>query len=663
MKSKNKKNTKQPEKETPREETGEEQSGQEKIIKKTLKRLRGKEPKETIGEKLKEIYEEGGKIPDMSRLERRRKRWWLVSIFILLFLSSIAAAVYAGWVFWKPWEKPQSQGLNLEILGPTQVVNGEPIIYNIKYQNLDDVPMANLEIQANLPQELVVLELTPEPTKQNNTWSLGSLSPGQDGEIKLKIYFQGEIKNSLNLQALATYRPANFSSDFQEIETLSVFAKESLVDLEASGPSKAIPGEDVEYEVKFKNTSEYEYTDMEIQAVYPDSFIYISSEPAPLGEAQSSDVPQATNRWIFEKFATDTEEIIKIRGNFSSQGQGLQNLTFKVGFNKNNHFNLQKEKTTQTEVLAGDLVLHLFINGSETNQNINFGENLRFSLTYDNTSGEEMENVELKVHVESDLVDSGELVNWDALNLPDDLPAQVSGETIVWSKDSLESLEKIEKNAEGVIDFSMPVVSAPLSSLDGAYEINIWAEARVDKIGDMAAGREIQTTPVTFAVNTDLDFQTIGRYFNEDGEALGFGPLPPRVGETTGYHIFWTITNSLHEIQNIRVTTELPQDVAWTGRTDVSAGDLEYNEETRLVTWLINRLPTSIKDITVSFEVSVKPDEDDLGTFVNLTTQNNIEAQDQKTGDTLLLSREPILTDLPFDDLAKGKGVVVESEE
>jgi len=663
MKSKNKKNAKQPKKEMPEKKTRKKPLGQEKIIKKTLKRLKGGKPQETIGEELKEIYEEGGKIPDMSRLERRRKRWWLMSIFILLFLASIAAAVYAGWVFWKPWEKPQSQGLNLEILGPTQVVNGEPVIFNIKYQNLDEVPMANLEIQANLPQELVVLELTPEPTTQNNTWSLGSLGPGQDGEIKLKVYFQGEIKNSLNLQALATYRPANFSSDFQEIETLSVFAKESLVGIEVSGPSKAIPGEDVEYEVKFKNTSEYEYTDMEIQAVYPDSFIYISSEPVPLGEAQSSDVPQAVNRWIFEKFATNTEEIIKIRGNFSSQGQGLQNLTFKVGFNKNNQFNLQKEKVAQTEVLAGDLVLHLFINGSETNQNINFGENLRFSLTYDNTSGEEMENVELKVHIESDPNGSEKLVDWDALDLPENMPAQVSGETIVWNKDNLEGLEKIEVGAQGVIDFFMPVVSAPLSSLDGAYEINIWAEARVDKIGDMAAEREIQTTPVTFAMNTDFDFQTIGRYFDEDGEALGFGPLPPQVDETTGYHIFWTITNSLHEIQNIRVTTELPQDVAWTGRTDVTAGDLTYDESTRTVAWSINRLPTSINDITVSFEVSIKPDENDLGTFVNLTTENNVEARDQKTGDTLLILREPILTDLPSDDLTKGKGVVVEGEE
>ena len=111
------------------------------------------------------------------------------------------------------------------------------------------------------------------------------------------------------------------------------------------------------------------------------------------------------------------------------------------------------------------------------------------------------------------------------------------------------------------------------------------------------------------------------------------------------------------------MTTTLPQNVSWTGRKQVGAGELNYNESTHQVTWTINRLPTSITDITTSFEVSVRPREDDLGTFVKLTTESTFEAIDQKTNDSIIISKDPISTDIPWDDLAKGKGVVVEGED
>lgn len=655
----------QPDKETaPKKEpvkNPEKTVREQKVIKKILKitkpapKTEEQVKEEEIEEELKEIYEVEGEMPDMTHLERRKKRWWLVAVFVFLFLACIAAAVFASWVFWKPWEKPQTQGLALEILGPTQVTNGESVIYKITYKNLEKIPMANLEIQANLPQEMQILEFTPEPTQENYTWEIGSLGSGESGELKMQLYFQGEITTSLNIQALATYKPANFSSEFQEIKTLSVFIKDSLIDLAADGPSKAIPGEEVEYEIKFNNTSEFEYGETEVQVAYPDSFLFLESEPEPLVEAG--------NRWIFSNLATGTEEVIKIKGNFSSQGQGLQDMRFKIGFKRDNQFKLQQEQVVQTEVLAGDLVLHLFINGSESDQNVNFGENLRFSLNYDNNSGEKIQDVELKVHIESDpAVGSERLVKWGELSMPVEGEGTVNADVITWDKTVFEELGEVEKDSQGVIDFSMPLADEPLSSLDGKYEIKIWAEAKIGKIGDMETSREVSTTPAVMAINTDLGFEAVGRYFNEGGEALGFGPIPPAVGEMTGYHIFWTVTNTLHEIQNVRVTTTLPQDVMWTGRKNVEAGDLDYNESTRQVSWTVNRLPTSINRVQVGFEVSIRPETDDVGTFVKLTTENKLEALDQKTQDTLLVSKDWILSDIPLDEYAKGKGVVVESD-
>jgi len=630
------------------------------VIKKVLKRAPKKAtPKnkreEAIEEELKEIYEDDGEMPDLTKLERRPRRLWLWGLFSIVILGAISAAIYGGWIFWKPWEKNQAGGVRLEIQGPSQVTNGEKVVYLISYENKDSVPMASVEIQANLPDGFIIITAEPDPTEENDVWQIGNMGLGEKGEIKLEGYFQDTVKESFNLQALVTYKPANFSSEFQGIKTLSVLAKDSLIDMTVEGPIKAIPGDEVEYTIKFKNTSEFAYEKTEIQATYPENFIFTESEPAAITESG--------NRWRFDGLATDTEEIIKIKGNFSSQGEGLQDMAFRLGFVPNDIFKLQKEAMLQTEVLAGDLETHLFINGSESSQNMNFGENLRFSLNYDNTSGEEMEDVEFIVHIESDpRVGSERLVKWDKLSMDSDQDGDVSGETIKWGKDNIEALKKLEKDAGGVIDFSMPLVTSPLSTLDGKYQVNVWVEARAGKIGDSNTAREIQTTPIVLSLNTDLDFNVYGRYFYDSGEVLGFGPLPPRVGETTGYHIFWNITNRLHEIQNVTVTTTLPQNVTWTGRKQVGAGELRYDESLNRVTWTINRLPTSITDITTSFEVSVRPREDDVGTFIKLITESTLEARDQKTGDTLIINIDPVSTDIPGDEGAKGKGVVIEAE-
>ncbi|MDD4995217.1 MAG: hypothetical protein PHW53_02000 [Patescibacteria group bacterium] len=626
---------------------------EERIIKKSIKRSAVKTDKITA--ELKEIYEAEGDMPDMSRLERRPRRLWLAGLFVLLFLGAVAAAIYAGWVFWKPWERPDRGGVGLEIAGPSQVINGERVIYQIEYENRNTVPLAAVEVQTNLPSGFMVISTEPAPTDEGNVWQLGSMDVGGKGTIKFEGYFRDEVKTSLNIQAIITYRPANFSSDFQDIKTLSVLLSDSRVDMAAEGPAKAVPGDEVEYTVKYKNTSEFAYGETEIAAVFPENFIFASSEPAATSDGG--------DRWRITELASGTEGIIKIKGNFTAQGQGLQDMVFKFGFINNNEFRLQKEARVQTEVLAGDLVTHLFINGTEASQNLNFGENLRLSLSYDNKSGETMENVEFTVHVESDpKINNETLVIWKDLNMPDDKTGEVRDQTIVWKKENYDALGKIEKDAGEAIDFSIPLVAEPLSSLSGKYEVKIWAESKVAKIGDLETNRLIQTTPVVIAINTDLDFTASGRYFNPDGETLGFGPIPPRVNETTGYHVFWTITNSLHEIQDIRATATLPQNVTWTGRKNVEAGDITFNESTNMVTWTINRLPTSMKQISASFEVSVKPREEDVGTFIKLATESKLEALDQKTTDTLIITTDPISTDIPEDETARGKGVVVAGE-
>jgi hypothetical protein len=121
------------------------------------------------------------------------------------------------------------------------------------------------------------------------------------------------------------------------------------------------------------------------------------------------------------------------------------------------------------------------------------------------------------------------------------------------------------------------------------------------------------------------------------------------------------VQNTLHELTNLSISTVLPQGVKWTGEKRlVEAGELAADETGRKINWRLNRLPTSVASLTVSFDVEVTPAFEDIGSILPLTGENRFEAFDKETQAVILKSAPPVATDLLGDEHAAGKGVVRE---
>jgi hypothetical protein len=174
------------------------------------------------------------------------------------------------------------------------------------------------------------------------------------------------------------------------------------------------------------------------------------------------------------------------------------------------------------------------------------------------------------------------------------------------------------------------------------------------------SARLIETSPITIALNSDASFAAQARYFAEDGAVTGSGPLPPAVDQTTTYRVYWTLKNSLHDLERISVSVNLPPDVAWMGNTGTDIGAVSFHETTRLITWNMEKVPTSIPTIRAWFDLAITPDANDVGTFVKLTNVTAFEGTDTATGDTVHAAADALDTELPEDTRAAGKGVVTE---
>jgi hypothetical protein len=183
-------------------------------------------------------------------------------------------------------------------------------------------------------------------------------------------------------------------------------------------------------------------------------------------------------------------------------------------------------------------------------------------------------------------------------------------------------------------------------------------EVTVGQTGGVTEQLKVIGNPIRFAINSDLLLDSEARYFDQDGNQVGNGPLPPVVDQKTQYRVYWTMTNSLHEVQDVLVSTDLPDNVSWVNSFEVSAGEVIYNANNNSLTWRLNRIPLDVKTVTLSYDVAVTPEASQAGSTAQLTKKITLTAVDSSTGGKIIQAVSPLTTGVEKDDQASDKGVV-----
>lgn len=113
-------------------------------------------------------------------------------------------------------------------------------------------------------------------------------------------------------------------------------------------------------------------------------------------------------------------------------------------------------------------------------------------------------------------------------------------------------------------------------------------------------------------------FSASPRYRTADGEQIGRGPVPPAVGETTEYWIFWDLAPTGRPLASIEASATLPEGVSWVGKIGGATGNgtqPTYDPDRRTVSWKASAPAGSVPQdgLGVGFAVSVTPGEADAG--------------------------------------------------
>lgn len=616
---------------------------------------------EQVQESLEAIYRAGdGRMPNFSRLERQRSYWWMrLVIWSVLILSVLSLVAWAGFFLVQPFRPAPLEGFDLTIEGPQQVTLGKSQEYRIHWSNEEWRTISQADIRLSLPQDFRIEQIDPRPTDEKlNRWDLGLLQPRQEGEMRVKGTFLGALGDQNALQVIGSYRFNHGERDQQALFTLPLTYEKSALEGKLVLPEKILPGDTVVVQYSVKNQSDQPLDQLVARIHLPNTFISQRTSTSTLTSPEAQDVLIPLGSVPAGSLTT-----VQMSGVFTPGSVGDVAFEASAGrLGANGSFQAMHQLEARSTILAGDFSVRAVVNGSSGNQVIEAGQPLRVTLGYQNTSPEIIKNASITVGFES-LVNNRSATGTTLLKWKDLTDAKQGVtttrtriQTIRYDKQKIPSFESLAPNAQGTIEFSIPTLPIPAATKDASVVMTVSAE--IPTLGSTDVHRQVRLTPLIIRYGSDVDLNAFARYYSEEGAPFTFGPLPPEVGKTTGYRIYWNLSKKLHILEDVQVSAILPKIVAWSGKNNTASGDLTYDEATRKVTWKLKRMPAEVNELETWFEVQLTPDKADAGRFAALLGETSFDAKDMILSETISRKKPGLTTDLQQDEGAKGKGVV-----
>lgn len=581
---------------------------------------------------------------------KRKKMIALVACGLLV----IVGVTIGGFYFFVNRQK-QFKGDNITITTttPPNVAAGADNTFSVTVYNNEAVDLKKVELTMQFPDGFIFKSSSPDAENDaHNAWSLDTISRGQSRTVAIVGQPFGDIGTMQSFSVLVSYTPANFNSEFQKNAAFSVTLNKSAITLNMEVPLKVVSGHAADYRIKFANTSKDVFSHVRLALNWPEDVVVGSLNPAP------TDLSKRT--WEIDQLAAGASYEVSFKGTVSGAEGAMREFKAEVGYtDSSGQYHKQAEGSSIVVVANPQLLLNLLINDSANNTAVDFGSTLDYTLKYKNDSQSEIKDMGLQLKVDSSLVDWNKIINTNS--------GKVVGGTVTWDSTAVPALKSVKPGTEGEVKIRFSVKGAPLpkTSGDKNYSIISQAKAVSTNVADLAGGSlSVDSNSLTTKINSKVSLRAEGRYYSDEYVAVGSGPLPPQVGQTTTYVVYWYLENTGNEVQNVTVTTILPEWVAWASISKVTAGTISFDSTSRTVTWSINKLPAQvgqlIPELAANFSISVVPTSADAGKLLILTGKSIGTGIDSFTNQTLAPSQDMITSDLVHDTLASGKGIVVD---
>ncbi|MEK9155399.1 MAG: hypothetical protein AAB839_02005 [Patescibacteria group bacterium] len=566
----------------------------------------------------------------VARGDTRLTRFLLRAVIVL---AGVCLLTLLGYVIYQRFFVVDRDGkpLTMQFVVPLDLQSGAVTTIELGYANSTGYPLTAVEIDINLPAGFLLTTATPVATNiEDMMWNLGTIPARSDGKIIISGIWSADVPSTTGIQALASYKPANFNAQFNDIATATVTTNTSTLALTVDEVATANAGQAVTYVVHTKNMGIETITASTVALTLPNGFFVQSSDPTIIAGAAPI--------YTLSDLVPGAESIITVVGAYASDVSGTQTLLATASVGKDRK-SVQATASTSTDVKGSALSLLMVGNGSEGVIAADPGSLLRVSLRIENTG-------------DVQISDATALLDFTA---EDNLPIEWSTAVLDGGKVTAHGItfdaKRIGSLAPGshvTLNLAFPL-KTDLSAVSSAFMVAFTATQ---------AGITIQAPPLSVSLNSDVGLSSALRYYNEDGSPLGSGPLPPVVGSATHYRAIWSLSSGLHGLKDVSVSATLPEGVTWDDFATADGGTITYDATSRVIRWTMTSLPADAAEISARLSLSITPTEKDVGTAKTILGKTVLSAKDEETNAVIERSADAVTTECEGDVNAQGKGIV-----
>ncbi len=575
-----------------------------------------------IADQLSQIYENSdGSMPDMKTFESRKTSRFVRALMIFLISCLFfGASAWVGLFILQPKSQFSETDVTLEISGEDRVLAGSEVTYRIRYRNAQSVLLRDVVLEARFPGGFRITTTTRAGDDDSNAkWTLGTLDPGSGGYIDITGRFFGDSGREQSIRSFLSYKPDNFTSTFQAVTTKTIQAKSDATTLEI-GMADSVPrGGKTPITITITPAPDVLLQHVQLSCIPIEFTPDIKSTPASVEGSPCS--------WVFDTIREKT--VIELSGMFSSPSSSSDFVIELRGWENEDQIgegyilgSVQKSVILTESTTNVSLV----INGGAGDTTISPGETMSASIVVQNKGETSLTDVVIEAVIDGPSYSSRSILGWQDLVLTGD--ADVGGEQlapdtrrgkITWNKQYVPELASIAPGEQVRVDVSIPIRSGDQITLGNFTTNNIvfassFTHGKKDERKTISSNQINLTLVSDFALKTEYDFTSSS-------------------GLAGTYDISWRLTNSFHDLKNIKLEMDLYGDVEVDpSKFTVAAGEMKYDATNKRITWTIPEMPTSVDILSAEFPVILKADNP---TQKDLASKVRMSADDQTTNVTI----------------------------
>ncbi|HLN19164.1 MAG TPA: hypothetical protein VK255_03270 [Patescibacteria group bacterium] len=529
--------------------------------------------------------------------------------------------------------------VTVTINGPERADSGKLLTYEINYKNNNRTELKNVQLKVVYPEDFKP-EDNPNFTSESPTsgsYNIGAIPGNKAG----KVVFNGRIyspKGALvYLKGQLSYNPGSYSTRYTSEKQLGINVFTSPITLEVAAPQSIASGDEINYQINYKNEGESELSDIRIKIDYPEGFSFTSSDPKSF---------EGNNIWYVGTIAPGKSGKLIVDGRLEGEKGANKNLKVYIGSTENGNFVSFNDGSADTKMVGSVIAITQTV-GDSKEMNASAGDLLRFMIDYKNTSETGLKNLIVTDKIDSPVLDYASLEasggHFDS-----------ESKTITWKASDHPGLKGLEPGQGGKIDFTIKIKeSIPVSSAnDKNYVISSIVKIdSPDIITPISMNKIVSGNKVDIKLNSKLFLSVKGYY--TDKNITNSGPVPPKVGEETSYVIHWIASNINNDVNNARVEATLPTWAKATGEVYPEGANITYNQRNNTVIWEIGNMSAGTGVLStpkeVSFQIKIKPSPDQVGRLIELIRPSTFSAKDAFTGEEISSTAEAKNTHLEED--------------